>query len=455
MTVIQALAHFLDITFAKVLEKGKFDMNLLSQISSPAYETKMYLMGRTLAQSSQLYGNIQMQNPTTTKTLTLFLKEATELYEIIQKKDIQRFEKFFNKSKKYLGNFATKALTESDALFQTLAQRNVTQTQYAQIFKKKLKSEAFQNPHNKENIRGLRQEVIEKPIPQGTQKTTTKNKISKKTVGILGPEYTFSHIAFEKFNTHHKLNRIHHCYPTIQTLFKAYKEGKIKEAFVPLENKLHGSVPESLDGIIQAKVPIQALFEMRITPSLFTTKDTKIHQIQRIYSHSQPLAQCSHYLEKNFKNAEIISTCSTIAAVEMMSKTQYSAAIAAPQIAEIFDVREQASDIANDAQNATRFAFLSKDTTFTGTHREGAIVFSFAKDSPGSLATVLQDFSAEGINLTKIESRPIGNTFGDYLFFVQFLKGLTKKQEQTFLPLLRKKTSFFFFLGNFPLFESQ
>ncbi len=416
MTIIQGLSHFLDITFANTLLEIHGNLEKIFKVSSPAYALKLTLMGRTLTQNAHLYGNIQISNPQNIKTLDTFLQVANRLKAIVEKKDMPAFENFFTSTAQYFGKFAEFSQQQSESVIEFLA--------------RKKKCTPSIKTHN------------HVPVLQNLE-----------TVGILGPENTFSHLAFEEFL--HPMGKTPQFFTSLPLLFSALKKKEIPEALVPIENMLHGSIPESIDGITAGETPISALFEMKISPSLFTNKNTKKEDIHTIFSHSQPLAQCSQFLEKEFPNVHIMAVNSTAEAMDRMMQESNTGAISAPQMVDIFNVQEIAKNIANTSKNATRFAFLSQTAKIKGQKYEGVIVFSFAKDAPGSLENVLHDFSALSLNLTKIESRPLGTAFGDYLFFVQFEGKIDEHTQKILMENITAKTTFCNFLGNFPVLKAQ
>lgn len=119
MSVIQWLSHFTDIVFAKTLEKLKIDLSKFVKFQSPSYKLKFQIMWRILAQNANLYWNIQLQNKENIKVIKTFIDSANELFEINKDNDLNAFEKYFNKTKKYLWNFANKALEESNKIIKT------------------------------------------------------------------------------------------------------------------------------------------------------------------------------------------------------------------------------------------------------------------------------------------------------------------------------------------------
>jgi len=114
MSVIQWLSHFTEIVFAKSLEKLWVDLSQIFKFQSPSYRLKFNMKGRIMSQDANLYWNIQIQNKESVRVISKFIESANELMLINQNKDLKWFENYFNKSKKFLWEYANKALKESD-----------------------------------------------------------------------------------------------------------------------------------------------------------------------------------------------------------------------------------------------------------------------------------------------------------------------------------------------------
>jgi len=210
MTIVQGLSHFLDIAFIKTLSKTSIPVEKIFASRSPAYALKMMLAGRTLSQDANLYGNIQIQNPENITTLEKFFEVSQELFEVIKAKDLEKFEEIFDAEKKYLGKYAKKSQEESDKVIDFLANEVLMK---------------------KNDIK----------IKKYSKKSKSNTYLREQKIGILGPKNTFSCIAAEKYFG--SLEEIT-LYPSIPSLFSAYKKGEISEIFVPIENMLHGSVAD-------------------------------------------------------------------------------------------------------------------------------------------------------------------------------------------------------------------
>ncbi|MBD3164906.1 prephenate dehydrogenase/arogenate dehydrogenase family protein [Candidatus Woesearchaeota archaeon] len=123
MSVIQGVIHFSSITISHVLKELDIDIAECQEFSSPVYKLRMDMVGRILNQDGQLYGNIEISNPQTTKALKAYLKTCNRLYNIIDRKDLNEFVKYFNEAADYLGDFKKEAEEYSNYLIQKLVHK--------------------------------------------------------------------------------------------------------------------------------------------------------------------------------------------------------------------------------------------------------------------------------------------------------------------------------------------
>jgi len=142
-----------------------------------------------------------------------------------------------------------------------------------------------------------------------------------------------------------------------------------------------------------------------------------ISDIRQVYSHPQAVAQCRYFLRRHLSAAEAVPVLSTAEAAAMVAKSGVrSAAIGSSRAAELYNLTIAASSIQDDG-NQTRFVILGRQGQVLGAPVKTSLLFA-VKDGPGSLFKVLQSFAVNGVNLTRIESRPARRQLGDYLFFV-------------------------------------
>ena len=176
-------------------------------------------------------------------------------------------------------------------------------------------------------------------------------------------------------------------------------------------------------------------------------------EISGILSHPQALAQCRHFLNEHFHGVPVRSVNSTAAgAEEVKSSPVPLAAIAGRRAAEVFGLTVQIGNIEDQPNNCTRFVVLSREEPEPTGKDKTSVVFSVS-DEPGSLLQALRIFADRGINLKKIESRPMRTQLGQYLFFVDFEGHTGEERAAAAIRSLRDISTYFKNLGSYPCFS--
>lgn len=397
MATAQGLIHFADITFADALRRNDLPTREIFKYCSPASELKVMLAARLIDQDPNLYGNIQMANPHTLKTLKLYKKSVNDFYKTVKRNKLTKFTDLFQKNKDFFSNYTKTAYSESSYLIDKL-----------------LAKRHDEKPHK-----------VKKPI--------------KTDLAILGPKNTFTDKSAVSYLKNNHLTPYYA--NTIEEVFELVESGQLAAGVIPIENKLHGTVRETIDQLFIRQVHIEKSTKETIKHSLITLNSTKKNQIKRIISHPQALSQCKKYLAQHHLKAKLTTASSTAAAVAKLLKTndKDTAVIASKLAAEDPRLKIIAENIADHKDNETKFVFIKKgpvpkDTTGNIT----SIAFHFDQDSPGSLFTVFKEFAKAKINMTKIESRPTKSSMGDYIFYLDFIGNLHDKKTQSVLKSLTK-----------------
>lgn len=204
-------------------------------------------------------------------------------------------------------------------------------------------------------------------------------------------------------------------YPSIALSLRAVAEGTVPVAVVPVENSTEGSVPMTLDGLWElGSLQVQWALVLPIAHALLSHA-TAIETVRTVYSHPQALAQCQEWLETFLPGAHLIPTNSTTEALQYLKADLTIAAIASQRAAQLYCLPILADAINDQPDNCTRFWVLSQQPSPGGRHTSLAFT---VHDLPGSLVKPLQVFASQGINLSRIESRPTKRSLGDYLFFI-------------------------------------
>ncbi len=408
MNNAQGLIHFADITFADALRRNKMPVKELLKYTSKASELKVMLAARLIDQDAGLYGNMQIANKNTLKSLKEYKKSVDELIKIVKKKDLKSFKKYFQKNKEYLASYAPKAYKESS-------------------------------------------DLIDKIVAKEKPKQSSQ-KISKNSIALLGPKNTFSDIAATDYLKKSNSNLKKYYAKNIDEIFDLVEKGKVKEGIAPIENKSHGTVRETLDLLFHRKVHITHEINIKVHHSFITMSHAKKGDIRKVLSHSQALNQCKKYLKKNFPNAEVQALSSTAAAIErLISSNDKSLAAIAPELAgQESQLKIMAKTIEDEQNNSTTFIVVRKGKTAEQKNStKTSIAFHFDSDSPGSLFTVFKDFSDAKINMSKIESRPTKAKFGDYIFYLDFDGNISSAKIKNTLKKVEKKVAKLKILGSY------
>jgi prephenate dehydratase len=210
-------------------------------------------------------------------------------------------------------------------------------------------------------------------------------------------------------------------------VFAALASGSVDAAVIPIENSLAGSVLEHFDLLLAHDVKVVRETLLRIRHNLIAISGVTIDEIDQVYSHPVALAQCRRFLAAHSK-MNAIAFYDTAGSVKQLVESaaadnKHAAAIASEAAAHIYGAHVLAAGIEDNPENYTRF-FLVLPTS--AVCREGvtgpapnkiSIAFSL-ENRPGSLVAALTALSAQGTNLTKIESRPVQGKPWEYIFYV-------------------------------------
>lgn len=264
-------------------------------------------------------------------------------------------------------------------------------------------------------------------------------------VAYLGPEGTFSYFAAVSYlgkSADFEARR------TIDEVFEAVSLRDAELGVIPLENSLQGTVGQSLDLFLRHEVFIQAELYCKISHALLS-KGEDMSRIEEVYSHPQPLAQCGGWLKAHLPMARIVPTDSTAAAARRVIYNPKAAAIGHVKLSEMLGLNVLASRIEDLPDNWTRFLVIGPAETKAGNRDKTSILFNLP-DKPGALSAVLGRLAGEGINLTKLESRPLRGEKWKYVFFADLQCDLGREEFARMLSELRAELHSLRILGSYP-----
>ncbi len=266
-------------------------------------------------------------------------------------------------------------------------------------------------------------------------------------VAYLGPPATFTHLAaLKKFGA--SLNY----YPcnSITEIFTEVERGRAEYGVVPIENSIEGAINHTLDMFIESDLIICSEISLEISHNLMAR--CPMNRVKKVYSKFEVFGQCRMWLESNLPKAELIDVSSTTKAAEIATKERNSAAIASTLASACYGLKILAESIEDSAHNITRFLVIGKVQSAPTKKDKTSIMFSI-KDKVGALHDMLIPFKRNGINLTKIESRPSKKKAWEYYFFVDLQGHAENPKVKKALAQLKSQSAIFKILGSYPAYN--
>ena len=232
-------------------------------------------------------------------------------------------------------------------------------------------------------------------------------------VACQGVEGANSQIACEKIFK----NPFIMYFKTFESVFAAIEQGLCQYGILPIENSTAGSVKKVYDLMIRHNFSIVRTFRLKVDHNLLAKPGVSLLDIKEIYSHEQALNQCGAFLEK-LPGVKIIAVENTAVAAQMVSQSgrRDIAAISSRPCAELYGLQNLAPSIQDKDNNRTRFICISKNLEIYPGSDKTSIMMTLPH-RPGSLYRVLARLYALGINVTKLESRPIPNRDFEFMFY--------------------------------------
>lgn len=239
---------------------------------------------------------------------------------------------------------------------------------------------------------------------------------SKANVACPGAEGGYSQqaaVAFVKFPSLFYFR-------DFESVFTAVEEGMCEYGVLPIENSTAGSVTQVYDLMAKHDFKIAKALKLRIRHVLLAPKGVKLADVKEIASHPQAIAQCAEFL-KAHQGVRTVPASNTAAAAAELAKSgrKDAAVIASRECAELYGLDILADDISDTTSNFTRFICISRKTEIYPDANKFSLMMSLSH-RPGSLADILIRFGAVGVNLTKLESRPVPGSDFEFRFIFDF-----------------------------------
>lgn len=269
-------------------------------------------------------------------------------------------------------------------------------------------------------------------------------------VAYLGPPGTFSEEAVARCD----LSGPEAPLPcaSFADAYQAVVDGRADAALLPVENSLEGAVGMVLDLLVHRPGPlIRREVLLPVRQHLLARPGTSLGQVARVLSHPQPFGQCAAWLRAHLPAATLEATHSTAdAAQQVAAGAPGAAAIGSRAAADRYGLVVVAESIQDSDENTTRFVLLAgADEAPTGSDKT-SLAFTLDRDRPGGLYEVMGEFAARGINLSRVESRPLKQALGHYVFFIDFEGHRLEPAGAAALEGVRRRVHHLYLLGSYP-----
>ena len=285
-----------------------------------------------------------------------------------------------------------------------------------------------------------------------TDESACETTVSENVIAFQGERGAFSELAIRR--TFDEDVKVLPC-KSFKETFDAVNTGKARYAVLPIENTLGGTILENIDLLgCYPSLTVVGEQQIRVIHNLIVNPGTKIEDIKKVLSHPQGLAQCQEFLSKELKNAEQVPFFDTAGSVSYIKQTgdKSLAAIAGAPAAAYNRMEILREGIETNPKNYTRFYILSREENSQEfksrfTPNIASLLFNVSDES-GALFKVLKILSDHGLNMKKLESRPIPGKPWEYSFFVEVEMKDNDEFNKT-LTLLKEKTTSLRVLGTF------
>jgi prephenate dehydratase len=273
----------------------------------------------------------------------------------------------------------------------------------------------------------------------------------------LGPEGTFAEAALRILvaslgTTAGRSDGADRPAASIAAALDAVRAGECTAALVPLENSVEGSVPATMDGLVDGtplvvtrEVFLEVAFVLAVRPGV------DLADVRTVTSHPHALAQCRGRVAELLPGADVVPAASTADAARRVAAGEHDAAVCAAIAAERYGLVTPATDLADHPGAVTRFVLVERPGTLPApTGADKTTVTAVVPDRTGALLDLLTEFAVRGISLTRIESRPTRERLGVYSFSIDCEGHVADARVGDALAALHRLSAEVRFLGSYP-----
>ena len=298
---------------------------------------------------------------------------------------------------------------------------------------------------NYQNALGQRKSELHREVVDAISNTDRLFPQSA-AVACQGVEGAYSQIAAERMFRMPKLMYFN----SFESVFTAIESGFCRYGMLPIENSSAGSVKKVYDLMLRHNFKIVRSIRLKIDHNLLAKPGTKLSDIREIFSHEQALSQCAAYLEKLGPNVKITRCENTAMAAQAVAKSERTdvAAISSHNCADLYGLKCLDTDIQDRGNNYTRFICISRDLEIYPGADKTSIMMTLPHQ-PGSLSKVLSRFYSLGLNLIKLESRPIPERDFEFMFYFDLETSVYSEEFSLMIDELSGISDEFRYLGSY------
>ena len=237
-------------------------------------------------------------------------------------------------------------------------------------------------------------------------------------------------------------------FSTFKDVCKAVDSGLCRYGVLPIENSTAGSVNEVYDLLHAYHFYITHSMKLHIAHTLLAPRGTKLEEIKEICSHEQALRQCSDFLTQSGCKPRLCQNTAQAAKLVAESGRTDMAAIGSRDCAELYDLEILSDDVQNNRNNYTRFICISKTPEIYPGAKKTSLLLTLVH-KPGALYHAIARFASLGLNLTKLESRPIPGSDFEFLFYFDIEAPVSSPALRALIARLERNGEQFAYLGTY------
>jgi len=311
----------------------------------------------------------------------------------------------------------------------------------------------FIQANNLKNYNNKTHFLIEEPIKRKENKGDKRMGVKyqgpnkKKRVAFQGERGAFSEMAAVRFfgNSIDLLT----C-RSFEQVCQMVSNHEADYGILPVENSQTGSINKVHDLLLDESLFAVGEVILKVEHCLIAKEGTDFKDIKKIYSHPQALAQCEGYFSGNLPSCQIIPVYDTAGSVKMIKESddEKTAAIASQYAADLYHMKILKSGIQDNQSNHTRFFIVSPNLSKESRNNKTSIIFAVIS-VPGAIYKCLKELAIRDINLSRLESRPSKRELWEYVFYLDFEKGLEEKEAKEAIESMKKNTTFLKIIGTY------